>query len=116
MTTKEIKKLDTLTSKKVREKGRCELEGKDHLTCKGNLQTMHIISRRYRLTRWFLDNLLCGCAAHHFYYTTRPEEWRQLLDQIMPHLYDKLWDIAWNGGKKEVLFYEDILNKLKETK
>lgn len=114
MKKSEIKKLDGLCSNIVKRKGGCELNGMDHVVCKGTLQTMHIISRRYQLTRWFLENLLCGCAAHHYYYTIRPEEWRQLIDRISPGLYERLWKIAWNDGKKEVLFYDAIVKQLED--
>lgn len=95
----EVKKLDVEFSKSVRSRGRCELKGKDSIECKGILQTMHIISRRYRATRWLEDNALSGCSAHHFYYTDRPEEWRALIDRLFPGLYDKLWKLAWNKGQ-----------------
>ncbi|MBX4188377.1 MAG: hypothetical protein KW793_04585 [Candidatus Doudnabacteria bacterium] len=92
-------KADKLVSQKVREIGRCELEGKDHITCTGQLQTMHIVGRsNYRL-RWDGQNLLCGCSGHHMYYTNHPWDWNEFIKLMYPQRYEylnsernKLWD------------------------
>ena len=44
------------------------------IACNGNLQTMHLISRRYKAVRWDLDNAVAGCQAHHLYLTIHPLE------------------------------------------
>jgi hypothetical protein len=69
---------DRLFSERVRARGRCEVKSwHPSIRCNGDLQTMHIISRRYRSIRWTFENALCGCAAHHRFYTDRPLEWRR---------------------------------------
>jgi hypothetical protein len=66
---------DIAWSKRIKESGRCWFQGKDGHVCKGDLQAMHLISRRYHTTRWELWNGLPGCAAIHTYYTYNPEAW-----------------------------------------
>jgi len=74
-----MKDCDTLLSKIVRSKGTCQLAGLDEVKCKGSLQTMHIISRSNQRLRFDNHNLLCGCAAHHAYYTYRTWEWGRFI-------------------------------------
>lgn len=73
------KKADALFSAAVRARQRCEIGewGLPGPPCSGVLQCCHIISRRYRAIRWDEDNALCGCQAHHTYYTHRPLEWEE---------------------------------------
>jgi hypothetical protein len=70
------KKADSLFSAAVRSRERCEIAewGLAGPPCSGVLQCCHIISRRYRAIRWDERNALCGCQAHHTYYTHRPLE------------------------------------------
>jgi hypothetical protein len=69
---------DGLFSESVRARGRCEVaQWHPAVRCNGGLQTMHIVSRRYHALRWSFDNALCGCAAHHVFYTEHPLEWRR---------------------------------------
>lgn len=63
------KKADDLFSKIIRSRGYCEGCGSTK-----NLQTAHIISRRYSATRTNLDNAFCACAACHRYWTDHPVE------------------------------------------
>lgn len=70
------KRADAAFSAAIRARGRCELAAMHpDLECSGALQCCHIKSRRYRAIRWSEDNALAGCAAHHVYFTHRPEEW-----------------------------------------
>lgn len=79
MKKSEINKLDTLHSKKVREKAgwRCEFCGSVDINCGGRvvLHCCHIVGRRHRSTRWgaWIDGVydLCawsGCYPHHNQY------------------------------------------------
>lgn len=56
----------------------CELAGRDHLACKGGVQAAHIVSRMVRATRLDVTNGRSLCAAHHVYYTHRPEAWAEV--------------------------------------
>jgi hypothetical protein len=75
------RKADALFSAAVRSRQRCEIAewGLAGPPCSGALQCCHIISRRYRAIRWDERNALCGCQAHHTYYTHRPLEWDQAI-------------------------------------
>lgn len=66
------KTVDDLFSKVVRRRGNCVRCLSTH-----RLQCAHIVSRRYRATRWDLDNAVCLCAKCHTYFTHRPLEWDQ---------------------------------------
>lgn len=99
------KTCDKLWSQVVKESGRClfaagpaaaltaQITGKRH-ACKGYLQAMHGFSRIYRGTRWDLRNGFPGCAAVHYYYTLRPQEWDRFLRAWWGEtLFDRLWAI-----------------------
>ena len=60
MTRKEIHKLDKLWSAKIRSRGKCEYCG-----ATAGLHGAHIIGRRYRGTRWDLENGLALCYTCH---------------------------------------------------
>ena len=63
MTRKGMKrKCDKLFSAYIRSKGFCQWCFKRDNT----LQTAHIFSRQYLVTRWDHDNALCLCAGCHF--------------------------------------------------
>jgi hypothetical protein len=59
------RKLDKLWSEKVREKGRCEVDGCNSKT----LHAHHVFGRRNYGVRWDLDNGVCLCAGHHKFYS-----------------------------------------------
>lgn len=96
---KPYKKPDALASKIVRHRGYCQIAGLDKVRCGGELQCMHIIGRSNFRLRWEMDNLLCGCAGHHVYYTHHPFEWVELVQKNFANQYtfiqqhrNELWD------------------------
>ncbi len=62
-------RLDREISKKVRARGRCERCGNSNPF---RLQCCHIFSRRYSKLRHDENNLLCLCAAYHFWAHANP--------------------------------------------
>lgn len=93
------RKCDKIFSEKVRAVGACELAGLDHLRCSDQLQTMHIVGRANHNLRWDSMNALCGCSAHHIYYTSRPTEFAMLVEENWPEQYaylqehrNEIWD------------------------
>jgi hypothetical protein len=104
-------KLDKLFSLKVREFGRCYLQGKDHVNCGGVLQTAHIIGRGNLFLRWDFRNALCICSGHHVYYTYHPEFWRSMMVKYVKEytglLKDQQKKITFNQ-----VFYEEKLKEL----
>lgn len=71
-------KADKLFSLAIRSVGKCA-------NCGGteNLQCAHVISRSYWPTRWDEDNAVCLDARCHIYFTHRPLEWE---DWVNDHL------------------------------
>lgn len=63
---------DVLFARSVRERGPCFLLGP---ACHGPTQCAHVVSRRYRATRWDPDNAVPLCATHHLVYTGQPVAW-----------------------------------------
>ena len=61
----QIKKLDSLWSKKVRSVGWCEWCGKSE-----HLNAHHVIGRRNRNVRWYVPNGVCLCSGCHTFKTT----------------------------------------------
>lgn len=99
---------DKLFSLWVRESGQCKLEGMDHITCSGNLQCMHVVSRRYFIIRWDRINAMPGCQAHHYYYTNNPWEWQELIKDRFPEVYNyvnKKRLQVWDGDIEKILVY-----------
>lgn len=78
------KKADKLFSLLVRQKGYCELAGKDKVRCGGHLQCAHIFTRSYHSIRWSENNAVCLCAGHHVYYTHHPSEWEEIIRAVFP--------------------------------
>lgn len=71
-----VRKADELFSLIVRRPGFCFICGDTF-----RLQCAHGFSRRYRTTRWALDNAWCLCSGCHTYYTHRPHEWEHWMQQ-----------------------------------
>lgn len=83
-------KADKLAGDAVRARGRCELAGKDKVTCNGTLQWAHIVGRANRRLRWEAYNALCLCAGHHIYYTHHPWEWYEIIRAQFPLAYGQI--------------------------
>lgn len=75
---------DKLIGETVRARGVCQAA---HVVikkgCSGPLQWCHGFSRRYMWVRWDLRNGFCMCAGHHSYFTNRPSEWEQFMQQAL---------------------------------
>lgn len=79
-------KCDVLFSKIIRSKGYCEGCGSTQ-----NLQTAHIVSRRYSATRCDLANAYCACATCHRRWTDWPVEFAEFIDRTIGRVaYDEL--------------------------
>ncbi len=86
-----MKKADTAYGQWVRSRRVCESDRPTHA---GHLQCAHIISRSYKTTRTDERNALCLCQGCHLYYTNHPLEWRRLIDDKTPGLWDQLVEKA----------------------
>lgn len=84
-------RLDREISKKVRARGRCERCG---CTDPFRLQCCHIFSRRYAKLRHNERNLLCLCAACHFWAHSNPLLFGEFCRGYMgPDKYQELIDL-----------------------
>lgn len=72
-------KCDEIFGKIIRSKGACERCGRRPPDVQ--LQTAHIISRRYSATRTDENNAFCLCAADHRYYTDWPKEFSDFVTE-----------------------------------
>lgn len=79
---------DKLFSLIVRQQGSCRYHWlqRNHYTerngaCSGPLQCAHIVSRRYRSTRWDEDNAVPLCAAAHMKFTHDVVGWQIFVTQ-----------------------------------
>lgn len=89
------KKADVLFSKIVRSRGACVACGST-----ANLQTAHIISRRYSNTRCVLSNAFCACASCHMRWTDHPVEFASfVLEYIGQAEYQRLYALSQEGSK-----------------
>jgi len=109
-------KADKLFSQVIRSVGYCEADGWDDIKCSPQLQTMHIISRKYNATRCDTRNAISGCAAHHRYFTDHPMRFSRFVTSIWAGKYrDLMWERSRDSsiGKavdwdERVAFLEDI--------
>lgn len=92
-------KADRLCREIVRARGFCELMGKDHITCGGNLQWAHIEGRKNHRLRWEPMNALLACGGHHTWYTAHPIAWAEVIREHFPERYEfvlsnrhEMWD------------------------
>lgn len=97
MTTGEIKKLDTLWAKRVKERAGykceyCQEEGRKIAGPTGAwLEAAHIVGRTYRTTRWLLENGMCLCSGcHRSYDEHRPDELKIRRIVVGEEKYEKL--------------------------
>ena len=59
------------------------------------LENMHIIPRRFKLTRFLVVNGLSGCKPCHNYFQNHPLEWEGFCRlEIGSDEYDRLWKLA----------------------
>lgn len=85
-------KADKLFSEIIRSRGYCEAERWDNIKCSSQLQTMHIITRKRSATRTDLRNAMCGCFAHHRYFTDYPRQFsRFITDTWAAEHYDLMY-------------------------
>jgi hypothetical protein len=112
--------LDKLASELCRLRGHCEAEDK----CRSNkkesssaarrLTWAHIISRKYLLTRWSLDNCFCLCWGCHWYYTNHPLEWEEFVISKIGE--NKLMELKRRARENKKPDYELIAYELKQYK
>lgn len=63
-----------------------------------DLQCAHIITRGYHAVRWDEDNAIALCRSDHVFFTHRPLEWENFIDNRFPGRRDEL--------RKKALTYE----------
>lgn len=80
-------KADKLFSLIVRSVGSCQACGENRYE---QLQTAHIISRRYNNTRCDLDNAICLCASCHRHFTDHPVKFGEFVMRHRPNQYAAL--------------------------
>lgn len=78
------RRCDKLFSLLIRALGYCQAEGKDKVRCGGVLQCAHIDTRSKLALRWKYNNVLCLCSGHHRYYSTRPLDWIEFIQEYYP--------------------------------
>lgn len=107
---------DRLFSRQVRARGHCELWLlAPEVRCAGEYQCCHVISRRYRSTRWTFDNAFCGCQSHHVFFTHRPEAFYLAVEASYPGLYGRLYEMAQKPWDKSLTAVLDRLRASEET-
>lgn len=104
-------KADKMFSLAIRSVGYCEAEGHNDVKCSQQLQTAHIISRRYNATRCDLRNAFCLCAAHHRFYTDHPREFSRFITTTWAaEYYDLLYQKSRIATKPNWLEIIETLN------
>ena len=102
------RKADKLFSELIRSRGYCEW----CLTKNNTLQTAHIFSRRFLVTRWVPLNANCLCAKCHFKAHQKPVEYVEWLKEYLGEdVYNELRRLAKTSIKKIDL--EQVIKELK---
>lgn len=96
--------------------------GQELKDCWGELECAHLISRRYKATRWDYQtpNAVTLCAGHHDYYTRHPLAWTAWRTEYLGALnMTRLWEKALNGevpnAHAEKQIRAELARKLKAT-
>ena len=104
-------KLDTIVGKIVRARGKCERIGFGCERKSNVLQCCHINSRKYNLTRWDLDNLLCLCAVCHSHFHDHPLELGDFVKKVKGEI---IWENLQEVYKSQTKYTtNDLEIKLK---
>lgn len=106
-------RLDKLWRTIIKSDDKCVFAGMDGITCSGRMEAMHILSRGWKRIRWDLDNGVCGCSAHHRFYTMHPKRWAEVVDELYPGRWELL-DVKRRPTLKKI-DKEEILKKLMEA-
>ena len=109
MRKKTIKrKADKLFSNFIRSKGFCEWCGKKN--CR--LETAHIFSRRFLITRWEPINAVCLCSACHRKAHDKPPYFTAWLNEYLGEdVYAELMRMAKTGVNKQI--YDGLIDRIK---
>ncbi len=114
MTKQQIKKLDIIWAKKVKENAsfRCEIEGGGESVC--SLNSHHYIGRRNRSTRWYIPNGVCLSSLRHTFGTQSAHQDPEYFRKCMIDLRGQAWldDIIKQSNKIFKGSYEDVLEYL----
>ena len=101
------RKADKLFSAYIRSQGVCEWCSK-----RETLQTAHIFSRRYLVTRWEPINALCLCAGCHRKAHDKPVEFVEWVKEYLGEdIYNELRRIAKTTVNKQV--YDGLIERIK---
>jgi hypothetical protein len=96
--TAQLRKADSLFSKLIRSRGRCE-----HCGSGDWLQCAHGFSRRYRAVRFDERNAWVLCRSCHVFYTHRPLEWDGWMrDRMGVELYEEIRALALTGPNPDL--------------
>lgn len=100
------KRCDVEFSRRIRETGFCYRCGS-----RAHIQCAHIVSRSYVATRWDFDNALPLCRACHVFFTYRPIEWKQWVNETFGNKrYEEMEARAQTAYKPN---YEELYHKLR---
>jgi hypothetical protein len=103
------KKLDDLFRDIMRAQGRCHRCGRGWPQVV--LQCAHGFSRRYRGTRWDEDANFCLCSGCHFYFTHRPIEWDDYMENVWGE--EKYWRFRLQAQKITKIDKQELYSRLK---
>lgn len=97
------RKADGLFSRWIRRRdGACLANESRPESCESPLflQCAHIHTRSYSATRYDPDNAITLCRSCHLYFTHRPLEWREFIDQLKGlSYYDQIGRRALAGAR-----------------
>ena len=76
-------------------------------------QCAHIVSRRYRATRWLSINAVCLCAACHVRFTWDAIAWEDWVEDHLPGRLTMVKQVA-RAGTAAAVDYDELCESLKQ--
>lgn len=103
------RKADKLFSDYIRSRGKCEWCGRSNGV---QLQTAHIFSRRFLITRWLPANAVCLCASCHRKAHDRPPDF---VEWIKKHMGVDAYNTLRTTAKTKVdkTIYNNLIERIK---
>lgn len=110
-------KADRIFSEVIRSTGYCEAKDIDDVKCSKQLQTAHIISRKYNATRCDVRNAFALCAAHHRYFTDHPRQFSRFITlSWAQQYYDEIYQKSRTPELGKHMDWEGVIAFLTDIK
>lgn len=96
------KEADKLARTYCKRDGVCQAQGYRGRKCSGRLEWAHCKGRDEMQIRHHPDNCFCLCWAHHMYFTSHPDHWKDWVEEQRPGLWQRMDDLLIEASEKRL--------------